>query len=173
MQRADPLTTRTSASLHSSFPKVLVVHIKRFSHRTFSRSKLNTEIAFPSKLDLSEFVGATARSPSTPPVYGLYAISNHMGGTGGGHYTAHCNVSSGRVRGEGGRGREEEGFAGGLGCAHTGTRGHLHMLYFNMTLPLQDPSCWHTFNDSNVSGVSTDRLGGSSSYVLFFKRIPP
>ena len=27
-----------------------------------------------------------------PPVYDLYAVSNHYGGLGGGHYTAFCHV---------------------------------------------------------------------------------
>lgn len=31
------------------------------------------------------FIGITT---TKPPVYDLYAISNHMGGLGGGHYTA-------------------------------------------------------------------------------------
>lgn len=26
------------------------------------------------------------------PVYDLYAVSNHFGGLGGGHYTAYCKV---------------------------------------------------------------------------------
>jgi len=27
---------------------------------------------------------------AVPPVYDLYAVSNHYGGYGGGHYTAYC-----------------------------------------------------------------------------------
>jgi ubiquitin C-terminal hydrolase len=27
-----------------------------------------------------------------PPVYDLYAVSNHIGGIGGGHYTAFCKM---------------------------------------------------------------------------------
>jgi len=27
------------------------------------------------------------------PLYDLYAVSNHFGGMGGGHYTAYCRVS--------------------------------------------------------------------------------
>lgn len=29
---------------------------------------------------------------AVPPVYDLYAVSNHYGGLGGGHYTAYCHV---------------------------------------------------------------------------------
>lgn len=77
------------------FPKVLVLHLKRFSYGSYRRSKLNTTIAFPSRLDLSQYVPKRGiKGPA--PIYGLYAVSNHMGGTGGGHYTAHCNVSATR-----------------------------------------------------------------------------
>lgn len=79
------------------FPEILVIHIKRFTHRAYSRSKLNTEISFPSYLDLTDLIADPRISRrSSPPIYGLYAVSNHMGGTGGGHYTAHCNTSTSR-----------------------------------------------------------------------------
>ena len=32
------------------------------------------------------------RSPPPAPVYDLYAVSNHYGGLGGGHYTAYCQM---------------------------------------------------------------------------------
>jgi len=42
-------------------------------------------------LDLTKYV----KSKDGPSyVYDLYAISNHYGGLGGGHYTAYCKVSS-------------------------------------------------------------------------------
>lgn len=74
------------------FPKILVLHLKRFSEarRTI---KLSTFVNFPIKdLDLREF----ASENSTNAVYHLYAVSNHSGTTMGGHYTAYCrNPSSG------------------------------------------------------------------------------
>lgn len=42
-------------------------------------------------LDLSKYVKSTDLSESSH-VYELYAISNHYGGLGGGHYTAYCKV---------------------------------------------------------------------------------
>jgi len=77
------------------FPRVLVVHLKRFSYRKYSRSKLNTEVVFPPRLNLTEFMPRRS-SQQEPPIYNLYAVSNHMGSTGGGHYTAHCNISPSR-----------------------------------------------------------------------------
>lgn len=31
-----------------------------------------------------------------PPVYDLYAVSNHFGGLGGGHYNAYCKMADGQ-----------------------------------------------------------------------------
>lgn len=31
-----------------------------------------------------------------PPVYDLYAVSNHFGGMGGGHYNAYCKMPDGK-----------------------------------------------------------------------------
>uniref|UniRef100_A0A1A8MTF3 Ubiquitin carboxyl-terminal hydrolase n=1 Tax=Nothobranchius pienaari TaxID=704102 RepID=A0A1A8MTF3_9TELE len=74
------------------FPKILVLHLKRFSEARRT-SKLSTFVHFPMKdLDLREF----ASENSTNVVYNLYAVSNHSGTTMGGHYTAYCrNPSSG------------------------------------------------------------------------------
>ncbi|XP_056119270.1 ubiquitin carboxyl-terminal hydrolase 2a isoform X1 [Rhinichthys klamathensis goyatoka] len=69
------------------FPKILVLHLKRFSEARIRTSKLSTFVNFPMKdLDLREF--ASERSSSA--VYNLYAVSNHSGTTMGGHYTAYC-----------------------------------------------------------------------------------
>ncbi|XP_017289641.1 ubiquitin carboxyl-terminal hydrolase 2a isoform X2 [Kryptolebias marmoratus] len=75
-----------------NFPKILVLHLKRFSEARRT-SKLSTFVNFPMKdLDLREF----ASENSTNAVYNLYAVSNHSGTTMGGHYTAYCrNPNSG------------------------------------------------------------------------------
>ncbi|XP_034459646.1 ubiquitin carboxyl-terminal hydrolase 2a isoform X1 [Hippoglossus hippoglossus] len=74
------------------FPKILVLHLKRFSEARRT-SKLSTFVNFPMKdLDLREF----ASENSINAVYNLYAVSNHSGTTMGGHYTAYCrNPNSG------------------------------------------------------------------------------
>ncbi|XP_068172910.1 ubiquitin carboxyl-terminal hydrolase 2-like isoform X2 [Antennarius striatus] len=74
------------------FPKILVLHLKRFSEARRT-SKLSTFVNFPMKdLDLREF----ASENNINAVYNLYAVSNHSGTTMGGHYTAYCrNPSSG------------------------------------------------------------------------------
>ncbi|KAJ7990285.1 hypothetical protein DPEC_G00298730 [Dallia pectoralis] len=68
------------------FPRILVLHLKRFSEARRT-SKLSTFVNFPlEKLDLREF----ASENSINAVYDLYAVSNHSGTTMGGHYTAYC-----------------------------------------------------------------------------------
>ncbi|KAK1153454.1 ubiquitin carboxyl-terminal hydrolase 2-like isoform X1 [Acipenser oxyrinchus oxyrinchus] len=72
-------------------PKILVLHLKRFSEARIRTSKLSTFVNFPLKdLDLREF----ASENSTHAVYNLYAVSNHSGTTMGGHYTAYCRSPS-------------------------------------------------------------------------------
>ncbi|XP_077962213.1 ubiquitin carboxyl-terminal hydrolase 2a isoform X2 [Gasterosteus aculeatus] len=72
------------------FPKILVLHLKRFSEARRT-SKLSTFVNFPMKdLDLREF----ASQHSIDAVYNLYAVSNHSGTTMGGHYTAYCRSPS-------------------------------------------------------------------------------
>ncbi|XP_044740737.1 ubiquitin carboxyl-terminal hydrolase 2-like isoform X2 [Chrysoperla carnea] len=69
------------------FPKILVLHLKRFSPNERFRGKLTTLIDFPlQNLDLSAF----AANRGTSSVYNLYAVSNHSGTTYSGHYTAYC-----------------------------------------------------------------------------------
>ncbi|XP_060643252.1 ubiquitin carboxyl-terminal hydrolase 2 isoform X2 [Anolis sagrei] len=69
------------------FPKILVLHLKRFSEARIRSSKLTTFVNFPLKdLDLREFASQNCNHA----VYNLYAVSNHSGTTMGGHYTAYC-----------------------------------------------------------------------------------
>ncbi|XP_008153917.1 ubiquitin carboxyl-terminal hydrolase 4 isoform X2 [Eptesicus fuscus] len=71
-----------------SLPKILVVHLKRFSYSRYWRDKLDTVVEFPVRgLNMSEFVC----DPSARPyVYDLIAVSNHYGAMGVGHYTAYA-----------------------------------------------------------------------------------
>jgi len=69
-------------------PPVLVIHLKRFSYKNrYWREKLETLVNYPVKnLDFSAYV----KGPNAVQcVYDLYAVSNHYGSLGGGHYTAY------------------------------------------------------------------------------------
>lgn len=77
-------------------PDILVFHLKRFSYSRYLKNKLDTFVNFPiHSLDLSKYVKNKASSSSSH-IYELYAVSNHYGGLGGGHYTAHAKVCSSR-----------------------------------------------------------------------------
>ncbi|CAG5103291.1 Similar to USP2: Ubiquitin carboxyl-terminal hydrolase 2 (Gallus gallus) [Cotesia congregata] len=69
------------------FPKILVIHLKRFSPTERFRSKLSVLVDFPLMgLDLSAFA-ATGVQGCT---YNLYGVANHSGTPYSGHYTAYC-----------------------------------------------------------------------------------
>lgn len=77
-------------------PPVLIIHLKRFqfSAITHRRDKISRFIDFPLEgLDLSEHVMHPAGQEK--PIYDCYAVSNHFGNLGGGHYTAHALNSDG------------------------------------------------------------------------------
>lgn len=70
-------------------PDILVVHLKRFSAQGRLRDKLDVHVDFPIEgLDLSTRLAAQGDGRS--PVYDLFAVDNHYGGLGGGHYTAYA-----------------------------------------------------------------------------------
>ncbi|KAI0955073.1 hypothetical protein AcW1_006764 [Taiwanofungus camphoratus] len=89
-------------------PDVLVVHLKRFSNSRTLRDKIDTFVDFPVEgLDLSEMVGERQVAKrlvedgvdiaplgltdlEEPLIYDLYAVDEHLGGLGGGHYRAYA-----------------------------------------------------------------------------------
>uniref|UniRef100_A0A336K4T9 ubiquitinyl hydrolase 1 n=1 Tax=Culicoides sonorensis TaxID=179676 RepID=A0A336K4T9_CULSO len=72
------------------YPKILVIHLKRFSETRWS--KLTTLVEFPTSeggLNLAPFA-SSSNTETNNGLYSLYATSNHMGSTAGGHYVAFC-----------------------------------------------------------------------------------
>ena len=107
-------------------PKILVLHLKRFQHGKYRRSKVDVNVTFPkTNLDMSQYIAPNATNPDCK--YNLYGVSQHMGGLGGGHYTASARNW------------------------HDGD--------------------WYNFNDSSVSPVLVDNVGGRNAYVLFYERV--
>lgn len=80
------------------FPRLLIVHIKRFRFSAISREKLGTDVSFPVLgLDLAAY-GSDDRPVGGElcgTVYDLMGVSNHSGGLHGGHYIAHCDINAG------------------------------------------------------------------------------
>ncbi|ESQ33499.1 hypothetical protein EUTSA_v10006750mg [Eutrema salsugineum] len=71
-------------------PDILVIHLKRFTYSRYFKNKIDTFVNFPiHDLDLSKYV---KNKDGQTYLYELYAISNHYGGLGGGHYTAYAKL---------------------------------------------------------------------------------
>lgn len=69
-------------------PPILIVHLKRFRYNDFGKvgSKNDASIKYPiEEWDLKSRVHSKG---GVYPMYDLYAVSNHVGNLGGGHYTA-------------------------------------------------------------------------------------
>ncbi|KAF8552392.1 UCH-domain-containing protein [Imleria badia] len=89
-------------------PDVLAVHLKRFSNSRALRDKIDAFVDFPVQgLDLTNLVGERKvgqklaesgidieglgiGNVEEPLIYDLYAVDEHLGGLGGGHYRAYA-----------------------------------------------------------------------------------
>ena len=77
-------------------PNVLVIHLKRFEcKQTFRREKIETFIDCPlTGLDLKNYYATSIRDKNDfvdceePAIYDLFAVTNHHGRMGFGHYTS-------------------------------------------------------------------------------------
>lgn len=68
-------------------PDIVVVHLKRFGGTRSFRDKLDVMVDYPVEgLDLTDKIGQKADGKEY--IYDLFAVDNHFGGLGGGHYTA-------------------------------------------------------------------------------------
>ncbi len=81
----------------------------------------------------------TADGSSAPPVYDLYAVSNHFGRMGFGHYTAFCRDLAGSARVQG-----------------------------KMTLE-QARQQWYCLDDSSCRRMPTENVVSKAGYVLFYQ----
>lgn len=92
------------------FPKILVVHLKRFYNSTMRREKLSTTVSIPETLDASSFATPKSSkfylmktnicidhsSKKNATSYKLYGLSHHSGSLYGGHYIGEVkNLDSG------------------------------------------------------------------------------
>ena len=80
------------------FPKLLVIHLKRFYHSAMRREKLNTMVTFPEKgLDMRKYAPHSSKLilfwlfvlehvSRSKAIYDLYGVSHHSGSLYGGHY---------------------------------------------------------------------------------------
>ncbi|CCF58753.1 hypothetical protein KAFR_0F01560 [Kazachstania africana CBS 2517] len=69
-------------------PDVLLIHLKRFENQRSFSDKIDATVNFPiENLDMSPYL--VHKDDPRGTVYDLYAVDNHYGGLGGGHYTAY------------------------------------------------------------------------------------
>lgn len=74
-------TQRIKKTVHFwSLPPVLIIFLKRYDNQL---NKIDSVIDFPIELDMQKYVRGYDNSKVK---FSLYAISNHGGGLGGGHY---------------------------------------------------------------------------------------
>ncbi|KAH1194524.1 Ubiquitin carboxyl-terminal hydrolase 5 [Glycine max] len=72
-------------------PEVLVIHLKRFSYSRSMKHKLETFVNFPiHDFDLTNYIAN--KNNTRRQLYELYALTNHYGSMGSGHYTAHIKL---------------------------------------------------------------------------------
>lgn len=99
----------------SRLPPILLIHLKRFSHKGVFTDKIETVVDFPLKgLDLTNYmpsapppgmhngsangIGTDDPRVQTPPYrYDLYGVTNHFGNLSNGHYTAYIASRGGWV----------------------------------------------------------------------------
>lgn len=70
-------------------PEILVIHLKRFSGEGYYVKKDSSLVDFPEQLDMAPYI---LEKTDMSTKYKLFAVSEHMGSMGGGHYIAHAVV---------------------------------------------------------------------------------
>uniref|UniRef100_A0A8C3LG08 Ubiquitin carboxyl-terminal hydrolase 4 n=1 Tax=Chrysolophus pictus TaxID=9089 RepID=A0A8C3LG08_CHRPC len=148
-----------------SLPKILVVHLKRFSYSRYWRDKLDTVVEFPIRgLNMSEFV-CDPRGSSY--VYDLIAVSNHYGAMGVGH----CELEEGSVHYDLQQPLPK--------VSSTVSNVKLWKCFPELQFLLPTDTAyaknkvngkWYYFDDSSVSLASEDQIVTKAAYVLFYQR---
>ncbi len=135
-------------------PDFLIVYLKRFIYMNTSALKLEKPVDFQlSGLDLAPFLSGPLVQAEETAKYDLYAVVNHFGSVGGGHYTAYARYAikcSTYVKNKGGLNRRVL-----FGFRHA------------------PESQWNYFDDCVVTENKVpgdDRGDQASAYVLFYQR---
>ncbi|UJR29300.1 hypothetical protein I4U23_010514 [Adineta vaga] len=73
-------------------PQILIIQLKRFSHKDGFREKIDTFVDYPIQgLDLSQFLSSPKQA-----IYDLFAVTKHIGSIYGGHYIAYAQHEANR-----------------------------------------------------------------------------
>lgn len=72
-----------------STPDILTIHLKRFENQRSFSDKIDAVVDFPiDGLDMSQYLACPVENQAGM-IYDLFAVDNHYGGIGGGHYTSY------------------------------------------------------------------------------------
>ena len=76
-------------------PPLLIIHLKRFYHEKSAHGKLFNRVDFPiTGLDITQYVSGPQKEP---PVYDLFAKTDHQGDMAAGHYVAYAKNARNRL----------------------------------------------------------------------------
>lgn len=135
-------------------PDILVMHLKRFSSSAMRRDKLDVEVDFPLEgLDLTKRV--IDHQSGKAEIFDLFAVDDHWGGLGGGHYTAFA-----------------KSFVDGLWYEYNGKH-TLHSAYQDMLAAdslIFEKVTTDALLDSMVSKANTANIVSKGAYLLFYRR---
>lgn len=74
-----PVTVDKDITIYR-YPKLLVIHLKRFYHSAMRREKLNTMVQFPALgLDMRRYAPHSSHASKSCAIYDLYGVSHHSG----------------------------------------------------------------------------------------------
>lgn len=150
-------------------PDVLILHIKRFRSKASGADKVSSDLSYPLEgLDLHPYLSPESPHLNEACIYDLYAVSNHIGGLTGGHYTSYCRVPS---------------------CNSDNFMGTKASMVFNISKKgkknsFESGSCctkeqidsagvawtWYHFNDEIVTPIQPSNVVSQHAYILFYKR---
>ena len=71
-------------------PPILIIHLKRFIYDDFGRFGRKNQQALKQAIRQWDLRGFVRSKGGDRPIYDMYAVSNHIGSLGGGHYTAYA-----------------------------------------------------------------------------------
>ncbi|XP_059824078.1 ubiquitin carboxyl-terminal hydrolase 16 isoform X1 [Hypanus sabinus] len=139
-------------TLISSFPPILILHLKRFHQLGFNLRKINKHIHFPQVLDLTPFCAVNCKNVEgyTNILYSLYGVVEHSGTMRSGHYTAYVKVRA--------------------------PRKHLSEYALSRCkVPIISAEAprgrWFHVSDTSVKAVAESDVMNAQAYLLFYERI--
>ena len=132
------------------------------------KHKLETFVNFPiHDFDLTNYIAN--KNNTRRQLYELYALTNHYGSMGSGHYTAHI-----KVKWEISILWSCLDFFLGFSSQHQNVLPFSNALQSDSYFPnvqLLDENRWYNFDDSHISLISEDEVNTAAAYVLFYRRV--